>query len=158
MNEKLAKLADSMEETARRLIQEERELLPVVGVLTKDDEVGIIGLSFGEHDQKRRAYERIRVARLQTGEGLIGLVMVNDSWMAVAPKGTRLDELTLPSEDPNRTEAVVIAVCCTDGTGEMRTLPYERKPEKTILWGERVVSIEFESNLADFKSPGGFRS
>lgn len=147
-------LADSMEQSARSLLEKRGELLPVVGVLMSDGQAGVIGIPWKDDREKHRMYAAIRYAMLATARRLVGVVLVNDVWLGVLPKGTKIEDAPRPRDMPDRIEAVTITICCLDGSGEIRTLRYVRHGD-AIEWGERDVMTEFTSGLIGFECGKG---
>ena len=141
---RLEKLRDTMMPTAKQMIDEGRELTPVVFGLRADGGIICVGTEFSTLEEKREAYRQIGKL-LREEHHCIGAVTLNEAWYVVRNKRDpdesekdferRMRAEAPPSKQSDRRECVV-AMCCTYGSTVAVNYPFRREGGK-IVWEEK---------------------
>lgn len=119
---------------ARTWLETDGVVTPMAFVETSTKILAVV-LEFETLEQKLCAYSQ--VSEIAARADAQSVTLVNDSWVGTAEFNGR------PSEDPNRSEALVVLLVNPDGRVETTTIhPYSRVNGK-ILWGteERGAAV-----------------
>jgi hypothetical protein len=156
----LKELGNSMLESAKKNLEEDGELMPVLLTQYLDNRKPnvIFGLAFNNSEEKRKTYAALK--ELFKIDPPDAIVMVNDSWVKTVdvkadPGAVERMEQNGVRNETGRTEAIVVVVSPRDGKDTLIMQPYHRENGK-IVWDKRAEdqhTVESRLLPPDWKRP-----
>lgn len=147
----LREIADhTFENVTKQILESGQRLIPAIISLDRDGGHHLTFVDFETDAGKFAAYDT--VCRRLWNQGMLGVITLNDTWVSTRawplPPG-----YTRPRDDPDRSEAITIALKTREGEKEVWLVPYHREGKK-IIWQTRQVFKEADVHLLEaFRPP-----
>lgn len=132
----LKNLLEEIVVNAKKDLMREGSVPPLGIMLGKDMPPGMVPLRFDDAETKRESMMLLGDIALNMGYDYV--IVLSESWMATHPIRDQDKILTPPSEDPNRTEALIVCIKHRNGSETLAVVPFTRGADGAIAsFGER---------------------
>lgn len=130
----------------------------ILAILSKDGKPGgelekaivmLVNPNFDDADEKFKIFKGVGAMFAEKKMNLVAVYQVCEAWVSQQEK-SKDGKFMRPSEDPNRTEAIIIAGMTIDGRTNMATLPFERVTKDKVIFTKSTQYIDY--NEADKNS------
>ncbi len=133
----------------------------MVVVCSKDGKIGgeleraivvmMVNDEFNDHDKRMQIFGGLGAKFADEGFNVLSIYQISEAWMSTQVAKDAKGEYLPPSQDPNRTECIIIAGMTIDGRNNMASVPFQRVGvnDKKVIFAKSPVYMDFKDDKSE---------